>query len=331
MFIDEATIYVKAGKGGDGCVSFRREKYIPMGGPDGGDGGKGGDVYFEVDEHAHGLAIFNREKNFFAQNGENGMGKKMHGKNSTDLILQVPRGTMLYEKDELIADLTEEGDKILIAKGGNGGWGNQHFATSIKQAPKWAKEGMKGDSKKLRLVWKTVADVGLIGLPNAGKSTLLSVLTSAHPKIADYPFTTLEPNLGTYVDAQSRIIIADLPGLIEGASLGKGLGDKFLRHIERTKIIVHVIDANSESPATDYITIRNELKVFSAELTAKTEIVVLNKIDAVSPEKLKEDMKMLKKQKTSPIEISAATHQNLDQLINTIKSNLQTEQIEKYI
>jgi len=319
MFIDEAEIYVRAGKGGDGAVSFRREKYIPDGGPNGGDGGNGGNIIFEADSGARGLSNYNREKNFLAENGENGLGKNMHGKTAANLFLKVPVGTLIYEKEELLADLTTDKDQITIAHGGIGGWGNQHFATSIKQAPMWAKSGEKGESHKIRLVWKTIADVGLIGFPNAGKSTLLSVLTSAQPKIADYPFTTLEPNLGTYIDNDSRLIIVDIPGLIEGASQGKGLGDKFLRHVERTKILVHLIDASSLSVVNDYKVIHNELKDFSKDLTQKTEIVVLNKIDAVLPEKLKSDLKELKKIKVVPILISGAAHQGLAELIQKIK------------
>jgi len=319
MFIDEVEIYVKAGKGGDGAVSFRREKFIPNGGPDGGDGGRGGDVIFVVDSGIQGLAEYNREKKFLAPDGEKGMGKKKHGKNALDLTLRVPAGTQIFEKENLIADMTHEDQNITIVSGGNGGWGNQHFATSIKQAPAWAKEGMRGEGKKLRLIWKTIADIGLIGLPNAGKSTLLSVLTSAHPKIADYPFTTLEPNLGTFIDRETRIIIADIPGLIEGASQGKGLGDRFLRHVERTKILIHILDASSEDISLDYKVIRNEIKTFSKEMLGKKEIVIINKIDTVSEEKLKSDLKELKKKKISPIPISAATHQGLEELIQRIK------------
>ncbi|MFA6963737.1 MAG: GTPase ObgE [Patescibacteria group bacterium] len=319
MFIDEVEIYVKAGKGGNGVVSFRREKFIPEGGPDGGDGGRGGDILIEVDSGIHGLSEYNRQKKFLAPDGEKGMGKNKHGKNAVDLILKVPAGTQIFEKDELIADMIGDDQKITIVSGGNGGWGNQHFATSIKQAPAWAKDGMRGEGKKLKLIWKTIADIGVIGLPNAGKSTLLSVLTSAHPKIADYPFTTLEPNLGTFIDRETRIIIADIPGLIEGASLGRGLGDRFLRHVERTKILIHILDAASLDLTADYKTIRNELKAFSKEMLNKKEIVVLNKIDTVSPDKVKEDVRELKKKKISPIVISAATHEGLEALTQRIK------------
>lgn len=318
MFIDSAEIYVRAGKGGDGAVSFRREKFVPKGGPDGGDGGNGGDIIIEVDNHCHGLAQYNREKRFLAQNGQPGMGSNKHGKNGENLILRVPAGTQVYHKEELLLDLTEEGKRVVVAKGGNGGWGNQHFATSIKQAPKWSKEGLKGESFKLNFELKVIADVGLIGYPNAGKSTLLSVVSNARPKIADYPFTTLEPNLGVIKGIDRNIILADIPGLIEGASQGRGLGDKFLRHIERTKALVHIIDANSDDVLRDYKIIRKELKDFSKELSKKEEIVVLNKIDTVKDEDLKVKVDALKSKKIKPILISAATHKGVDELIGAI-------------
>lgn len=319
MFIDEAEIYIKAGNGGDGAVSFHRAKYIPKGGPDGGDGGRGGDVIVEVDGNAHGLATYAREKNFLAENGQSGMGNNRSGKNGADLVLKMPPGTQIYHHDVLVADLVENGQKTVILKGGNGGWGNQHFATSIKQAPTWSKQGQKGESMKVRLVLKTIADIGLIGLPNAGKSTLLSVLSDARPKIADYPFTTLEPNLGVIKGIRGRnIIVADIPGLIEGASHGRGLGDKFLRHIERTKVLVHLIDANSDDVVRDYKTIRQELADFSQELMKKPEIVVINKIDSILEEELEEKETELKKIGLNPISISAATHSGLEQLINAL-------------
>ena len=322
MFIDEAEIYVKAGKGGDGAVSFRREKYVPKGGPDGGDGGKGGDIIIIVDNHCHGLAQYNREKRFLAKNGHPGTGSNKHGKNAEDRILRVPSGTQIYHNGELLFDFTKEGEEIVLAKGGNGGWGNQHFATSIKQAPKWSKKGLPGESKKIQLELKTIADVGLIGLPNAGKSTLLSVLSNAHPKIADYPFTTLEPNLGAMKNIDQNVIIDEIPGLIYGAAEGKGLGDKFLRHIERITTLVHLIDANSDDIVRDYKTIRNELKKFSKMLTKKKEIVVINKSDTLLEEELTEKVKSLQKIKAKPILISAATNKNLVQLVEAIKKQI---------
>ncbi|MEI7792147.1 MAG: GTPase ObgE [Candidatus Berkelbacteria bacterium] len=322
MFIDESEIYIKAGNGGNGCVSFRHEKYIPNGGPNGGDGGRGGDIIIKVDNSTHGLSLYNRQKRFLAPDGQKGLGCNCSGKNGDDLILKFPAGTQIYEKDNLLLDLTNDQEEFTFLKGGNGGWGNQHFATSIKQAPQWAKEGLKGESKKLRLVLKTIADVGLIGQPNAGKSTILSILTNAHPKIADYPFTTLEPNLGTFVDKDSRIIFADIPGLIEGASAGKGLGIKFLKHIERTKMLFHIIDANSADYLEDYQMIRKELGEFSKELLLKPEVVIINKIDTVDKDTLKERSATLKKKKIKPLFVSAATREGVLELANTVKKEL---------
>lgn len=323
MFIDEAEIYVKAGKGGDGAVSFRREKFIAKGGPDGGDGGNGGSIILRVDSHCHGLAEYNRQKNFIAESGINGMGQKKKGRNGKDLILLVPPGTQIYQKDELTFDLTKENEEVILCKGGSGGWGNQHFATSIKQTPRWAKSGTQGESMKVRFELKTIADVGLIGFPNAGKSTLLSVLSNARPKIADYPFTTLEPNLGVIKGIDQNIIIADIPGLIAGASEGRGLGDKFLRHIERTKILVHLIDANSSDVVRDYKIIRKELTNFSKKLTKKKELVVLNKIDTVTTLELEQKISELKAKRIKPVLISAVTHKNIDQLVPMLKKTLE--------
>lgn len=319
MFIDQAEIYIKAGNGGNGAVSFRREKYVAKGGPDGGDGGDGGSIIFLVDNHCHGLSQFNREKSFHAENGQNGMGAKKSGKKGEDLILRIPPGTQIYHKGKMIADLLKEGEQITLVEGGIGGWGNFHFKSSIKQAPTWSKDGLKGESMKIQLELKSIADVGLVGLPNAGKSTLLSVLSNAHPKIANYPFTTLEPNLGTVKNIDRNIIIADIPGLIEGASKGKGLGDKFLKHIERTKIILHVIDANSEDPYTDYKTIRKELSDFSKSLSKKTELVAINKIDSVDQNQIENITKTFKSKKKKIILISAATNKNIDKLMEAMK------------
>lgn len=322
MFIDEAKISIKAGNGGNGAISFRRELFVPKGGPDGGDGGDGGDVIIKVDGHCHGLAEFNRVKNFHAEDGQNGMAKKKSGKAGDDLVLFLPPGTQIYRNKELLYDLTEEGSEIVIVKGGSGGWGNYHFATSIKQAPKWSKEGLPGESMVVNLELKTIADVGLVGLPNAGKSTLLSVISNAKPKIADYPFTTLEPNLGSIKTRDKNIIIADIPGLIAGASKGKGLGDKFLRHIERTKALVHIIDAGSDDLIGDYRTIRRELSQFSKTLSKKKKIVVLNKIDTVSKEKLHKCIEEFSKLKIKPVVISAATNQNIKLFVDQISKEV---------
>jgi len=332
MIIDEAKIKVTAGSGGNGLVSFRREKFVPKGGPDGGDGGNGGDIVIIADAHTSDLSQFNRQKRYQADNGQNGMTKNMHGKNAENLMLKVPLGTQVFEDDrlghpeldsgsrnkKLLHDFIKINDQLILAKGGQGGWGNQHFASSIKQTPRWSKDGLPGESKKISLELKTIADIGLIGLPNAGKSTLLSVITNAHPKIADYPFTTLEPNLGAIKMKDKTLVIADIPGLIEGASKGKGLGIKFLKHIERTKILVHVIDALSDNVERDYKTIRAELKDFSAKLTKKKEIVVLNKIDAISEKDLKKKIAALKKIKIIPTPISAATNENVDNFVKSI-------------
>lgn len=321
MFIDSAEIYIKAGKGGDGVVSFRREKYVPKGGPDGGDGGNGGDIVVLVDNHCHGLSLFNRKKIFMAENGQNGMGQNKHGKRGEDLELSIPPGTQIIWNNKIIYDLTKEGEKFILAKGGQGGFGNQHFATSIKQAPHWSKQGLSGESKKLKLELKLIADVGLVGLPNSGKSTLLSVISNAKPKIANYPFTTIEPNLGVIKQLDQNVVVADIPGLIEGASHGRGLGDKFLKHLERTKIIVHVIDANSQNIDKDFLMIRKELKIFSTPLSKKEEIVVINKIDTLNQEELSKKISKIKKIK-NPIMISAVSGKNIDMLINTIKKTV---------
>lgn len=320
MFIDEAKIYIQAGKGGDGVVSFRREKFVPMGGPDGGDGGNGGDIIITADSTTSDLSQFNRQKKFLAPDGQNGMSKKMKGASGEDLVLKVPLGTQIFENGKIMQDFLTDQERVIIAKGGQGGWGNQHFATSIKQAPQWSKNGLGGESKKISLELKTIADIGLIGLPNAGKSTLLSVLTNARPKIADYPFTTLAPNLGAIKLKDKTIILADIPGLIEGASKGKGLGDKFLKHIERTKALVHIIDAMSDDVVCDYKIIRSELKDFSDRLIEKNEIVVLNKIDAISKEDLAKKISELKKIKVITHPISAASHQGISELLEIILS-----------
>lgn len=322
MFIDEVEIYVKAGSGGNGVVSFRREKYVPKGGPDGGDGGRGGNVIFETDVQIHDLSNYNLKKRFLAEDGQNGASKKKSGRKGKDLLLSVPAGTQIWEKDHLICDMKIGGQPFVAAKCGRGGWGNQHFATSIKQAPEWSKAGERGEGKKICLMLKTIADVGLIGLPNAGKSTLLSVLTSAKPKIADYPFTTLAPNIGAYIDKESRIIFADIPGLIEGASIGKGLGDKFLKHIERTRILIHLIDAVSADVLKDYDIIRNELSLFSKNIGKKKEIVAINKSDLIDKPAQNQIIKKFSKYQIVPVVISSATGQGVGGLIRKVKKAL---------
>lgn len=286
MFIDRAEIYVRGGKGGNGCVSFRREKYIPKGGPDGGDGGHGGNVYIVADPTITTLLDFTGHHHWTAQNGQAGMGKNRSGKSGADRVVRVPPGTLIYDRDSgrLLKDLDEPEMKVLIARGGRGGKGNQNFATARYQAPRFAFPGGDPDERWLRLELKLIADVGLVGLPNAGKSTLLSRVSRARPKIADYPFTTIEPQLGIVeLSNYRRFVMADIPGLIEGAHEGVGLGDDFLRHIERTRVIVHLIDVHPivehPTPVEAYQVIRNELQKYSKDLANKPELIVANKID----------------------------------------------------
>jgi len=315
MLIDESEITISAGRGGDGAVSFRHEKYVPKGGPDGGDGGRGGDIFFVGSDNVDTLFEYSRLKNFRADNGKPGKRMKRHGKDGKDLELKMPVGTQIFDQtnNELIADVKSNRDKILITKGGKGGLGNFHFKSPTNQTPRQFKPGEPGQTKRLSLKLKKISDVGLIGLPNSGKSLLLSKISAARPKVADYPFTTIEPVLGVVNFSDKNFVVCDIPGLIEGASKGRGLGHKFLRHIERTKILVHLIDAASKDPAKDYQTIRNELKEFSPELPKKEEIVVLNKSDLVKklPTGLKFDLA-----------ISALSGENIDKLVKLIASKL---------
>ncbi len=325
--IDFARITIKAGDGGNGRVSFRREKFVPKGGPDGGDGGKGGSVWLETDKDLNTLKPFQFQKKFSAQDGEAGGKNKRHGADGNDLVIKVPVGTVVNKE----LDLDKEGQKICLAKGGKGGKGNWQFRSPTMTTPRIAEAGTTGEAKQLALELKLLADVGLIGLPNSGKSTLLSVLTKAKPKIADYPFTTLEPNLGVMEGSHpSGLVIADIPGLIEGASKGKGLGIEFLRHIERCKILVHLLDGAklltepAKSLLRDYEVVRSELSSYSTSLIEKPEIVVLNKIDVLNKQQIKQAMTTLKKTKKKArlasresrrvIAISAATHENLEEL-----------------
>lgn len=286
MFADRAKIIIKSGKGGDGHVSFRREKYVPNGGPDGGDGGKGGDIIFEVDEGMNTLADYRHKRKFAAQNGEEGGKRNCHGKKGEDLILKVPEGTIICEAetDKVIADMSGENRRQIVLKGGNGGLGNQHYATSTMQAPKYAKPGQEAMELEVKLELKVIADVGLVGFPNVGKSTLLSRVTNAQPKIANYHFTTLNPNLGVVDFEDGGFVIADIPGLIEGASEGIGLGHEFLRHIERTKVMIHIVDAASvegRDPIEDIRAINKELEAYNPKLLEKPQVIAANKIDAI--------------------------------------------------
>ena len=292
MFTDYAKIIIKSGDGGNGAVSFRREKYVAAGGPDGGDGGRGGSIYFIVDPDSNTLVDFRFKKKFKAENGKNGEGARRYGKSGEDLYVKVPIGTLIkdVETGKIIADLSHKGQKELILPGGRGGKGNSHFATSTRQAPRFSQDGEKGIEKEVILELKLLADVGLIGFPNVGKSTFLSKTTSANPKIADYHFTTLEPNLGVVKnDYGESFVIADIPGIIEGASNGTGLGLQFLRHIERTRLLLHVIDVSGiegRNPVDDFKTINEELKSYSEKLSKRKQIIVANKIDSMQDENL---------------------------------------------
>jgi len=319
MFIDEAEIVVKSGKGGDGMVHFHREKFVPRGGPDGGDGGKGGDVILEVKSSLNTLQAFRHVTHYAAKDGKNGGPNNMSGKSADDLIVAVAPGTVVYDADtgQLIGDLTKANERLNLCKGGRGGRGNQHFATSRNQVPRTAEKGEPGESKRLKLELKLIADIGLIGIPNAGKSTLLSVLTNATPKIAPYPFTTLEPNLGVAeIDGNTSVVIADIPGLIEGASQGVGLGHDFLRHIQRTRVLIHVLDGLSKDPVADYSQINSELSLFDPNLAKKPQVVALNKIDQPEvQERLAGIKKAMKKKKIEIMTISALTHANTRELL----------------
>ena len=331
MFVDEVVIKVIAGNGGDGCTSFRREKYIPNGGPNGGNGGKGASIIFKVDEGLKTLLDLKYQKEIKGKKGENGKGSNMNGKNATDVIIKVPLGTVVKDTDTnlIIADLTKKNDEVVVAQGGRGGRGNTAFKTHSNTAPNFSENGEPGEEKTLKIELKLLADVGLVGLPSVGKSTLLSKISAAKPKIASYHFTTLVPNLGVVKTRDNRsFVVADLPGLIEGAATGAGLGDKFLRHIERTKLIVHIVDMSGiegRDPYEDYLTIRNELKEYSDKLSKKEEIIVANKMDMPdSIENLKEFKKKVDKE---VLEISGLTGQGIEDLLITIANKL--EEIEE--
>jgi len=326
-FVDESEIFVKSGKGGDGCVAFRREKYVSKGGPWGGDGGKGGDVIFIAVRNKKTLIDFHFKKHFYAENGRPGSSNNKKGKDGEDLIVEVPCGTVIKEikdgKEKILADLVNEGESVIVAKGGKGGLGNTHFKSSTNQAPRIATKGEIGEEKTIKLELKLIADVGIIGYPNSGKSTLLSRISKASPKIADYPFTTIEPNLGVVSLGDFRsFVVADIPGLIEGASMGKGLGIKFLKHIERTKILVHLLDLSENDIINRYDSIRNELKNYSEKLIEKKEIVVGNKIDL---EKSKKNMKIAKDYFKEIYFISALTGEGIKKLLERIWEELKND------
>ena len=335
-FIDEAKIYVKSGAGGRGCVSFRREKYVPHGGPNGGDGGNGGDVFMITNENMSSLLDHRYKQHYKAKRGEHGKGKDMHGKNADTLYIPVPVGTIVRDFDtgEVLGDLTEKDETLLVAKGGRGGKGNARFATSTNQAPRIAEPGGEGEERTLLLELKLLADVGIIGFPNAGKSTLISRISAARPKVADYPFTTLVPNLGvvSYGDGKT-FVVADIPGIIEGAHEGAGLGTQFLRHVERTKLLVHLLDlspATGRDPLDDYETLNRELEAYSAELSKKPQIVAPNKIDITEArEKLKEVKKYFDKKGITIYPVSSATGDGLKELILATVKGLESLSSDK--
>ena len=342
MFIDQAKIRIKAGDGGNGCVAFRREAFEPNGGPSGGDGGDGGDVIMESSERHNTLVHFRFNPEYKAQRGQHGMGSNCTGKQGKDIILKVPVGTMVYdfESGQLLHDFSSPDDKIIIAKGGRGGRGNARFATSTHQAPREHEDGRPGEEHVLRLELKLLADVGLVGYPNAGKSTLISHISAAKPKIADYPFTTLEPNLGVVtvgdINEGRSFVVADIPGLIEGAHEGAGLGTQFLRHIERTRLLVHLVDVSDASgrpdPVQDFEVIMNELTSFGAYLEEKPMILVASKIDVANEDKLAKLKRFAKKKKLEFCEISAVTGEGIEKLkfamadkVEEVRKRLSTE------
>jgi GTPase len=320
-FLDQARIYIRSGDGGAGAVSFRREKFIEFGGPDGGDGGRGGDVVAVCVDGLNTLIDYRFQQHFKAKTGMHGMGRNRAGGRGDDVVLKVPVGTQIYDEDgeTLIADLTEVGQRIVIARGGNGGFGNLHFTTSTNRAPRRANPGQTGIEMTIWLRLKLIADAGLVGLPNAGKSTFLAAVTAAKPKIADYPFTTLHPGLGVvHVDGR-EFVLADIPGLIEGAHEGAGLGDRFLGHVERCRVLLHLIDATCEHAGKAYKTVRGELEAYAGELTDKIEIVALNKIDAVEPDELKKQRDRLKRAaKKTPLLMSGITGDGVPEALRAL-------------
>ena len=330
IFIDRVKIFVKSGKGGDGCVSFRREKYIPNGGPDGGDGGDGGDVIFEVDPSMSTLFTFRHQKHYTAAAGEPGAGKNCHGKDGSDLILKVPKGTLIrdFESNKIIADLAKEDSRVVLLNGGRGGQGNQHFATATMQAPKYAQPGQLAKERWITLELKSIADVGLVGFPNVGKSTFLSRISNAKPKIANYHFTTLTPNLGVVDLYDDSFVVADIPGIIEGAAEGVGLGHEFLKHIERTKVLLHIVDAAStegRDPLDDLEKIRLELKKYSPLLLEKPQLIAANKMDAAYDDAaLQEIQAVYEPAGIKVFPISAVSGQGVEALLREIYNILQT-------
>ena len=320
-FLDEAKVYIRSGDGGNGCVSFRREKFIEFGGPNGGDGGKGGDVIAEAVEGLNTLIDYRYQQHFTAKNGGGGMGKDRHGANGADALLKVPVGTQIYEEDgeTLLVDLTEPGQHTVLARGGNGGFGNAHFKSSTNRAPRRANPGQPGEERTIRLRLKLIADAGIVGLPNAGKSTFLAAVSAAKPKIADYPFTTLQPQLGVVEIDGREFVLADIPGLIEGAHEGVGLGDRFLGHVERCRVLLHLVDGTGEDAAAAYETVRAELTAHGKGLADKPEIVALNKSDALTAAGIKDQTERLKRvAKRQPLVISAVSGHGVPEVLRAL-------------
>ena len=331
-FLDQAKVFVRSGNGGAGAVSFLREKFVEFGGPNGGNGGRGGDVIIRCVDGLNTLIDYRFQQHFKAATGTHGMGKDRHGAKGGDVILKVPVGTQVFEEDgeTLIADFTEVGQELTLLEGGNGGFGNAHFKTSANQAPRRANPGLLGTEKWIWLRLKLIADAGLVGLPNAGKSTFLAAVSAAKPKIADYPFTTLHPNLGVVTIGERDLVLADIPGLIEGAHEGQGLGDRFLGHVERCAILVHLIDGTQDDVKTAYKTIRGELAAYAEELAEKPEIVVLNKIDAIDPDEVKEKVKVLKRaSKAEVFTCSGVTGEGVDKVLYRIIAQMDADKAER--
>lgn len=327
-FLDQAKVYVRSGDGGAGAVSFLREKFVEFGGPNGGNGGRGGDIVIECVDGLNTLIDYRYQQHFKAKTGTHGMGKDRAGANGEEMVLRVPVGTQVFEDDNetLIADMTEVGQRVVLLSGGNGGFGNAHFKTSSNQAPRHANPGIPGVEKWIWLRLKLIADAGLVGLPNAGKSTFLAAVSAAKPKIAAYPFTTLHPNLGVVSIGERDFVLADIPGLIEGASEGAGIGDRFLGHIERCGVLIHLIDGTQDDLKTAYKTIRKELIAYDERLGEKPEIVVLNKIDAIEPDDLKEKLKVLKKvSKADVLLVSGVTGKGTDMVLYGVIETLDAE------
>ena len=324
-FLDLAKVEIRSGAGGAGCVSFRREKFVEFGGPDGGDGGHGGSVWAEAVDGLNTLIDFRYQQHFFAENGRPGQGRQRSGRNGADIVLRVPVGTEILDEDEetVIADLTELGQKVELARGGNGGFGNLHFKTATNQAPRRANPGQPGVERTLWLRLKLIADVGLLGLPNAGKSTFLAATSNARPKIADYPFTTLHPNLGVVGIDNVEFVVADIPGLIEGAHEGRGIGDRFLGHVERCAVLLHLVDGTSETIAKDYKTIIAELEAYGGELADKPRLTVLNKIDAMDAAARKKAAKALEKASGGPVmQMSGVSREGVEDVLRALRSRI---------